>query len=179
MAVNVRAKVNIPARLKEAMRRSPEIVGEELTEGMKEVAVIRDDVRQNIMSARLFERGRLWRGVSAKVRRDAGRANVQGTVRAGARHSGIQEHGGTIRAKRGGFLVFPVGERVVITHVGGRKLKRERVETIGQKFVRVRSVTLKPKWYFRKGVKQGMPAVEASLDTHAHKAMKRVFEGEE
>lgn len=179
MAVNIRAKVNISAKLKEAIRKSPEIVGEELTEGMKEVVVIRDDVRQQIMSAKLFERGRLWRGVAAKVTRDQGRSNVQGTVRSGARHSGIQEHGGTIRAKHGGFLVFPVGERVIITHVGGRKLKRERVETIAQKFVRVRSVTLKPKWYFRKGVKQGLPVVETALDTHALKALKRVFEGEE
>lgn len=184
MAVNIRAQVIISGRLQEAMKKAPEIVGDELTEGMKKIATIRDDVRQNITAAKLFERGRLLRSVRARVKRDAGRANVTGVVQSGARHAGIHEHGGTIKAKGNGFLVFPVGERVLITHTQRRngewrELKRPKVETIAEKWIRVKSVEIKPTWYFRRGTKQGLPVVETSLEHAAYRALHRVFGDEQ
>lgn len=177
MAVSIKAKVHISDKLKEAMRQSPRIVVEELGEGMQKVSAIRDRVKANITTAGLIERGRLLRGVKAVVIKRPGQGSVTGIVRSGARHAGIHEHGGTIKAKKpGGYLMFPIGQRVEITHVGGRKLKRSRMETIGEKWVRVKQVEIKAKWPFRRGVKDGMPTVETSLEKSAHKALLRIFE---
>ncbi len=185
MSMNIRAKVHISDKLRQAMRQAPKIVSEEMTEGMQEVKTIRARIRGQISQMRLVERGRLSRSLSARVRANQSSGRVDGYVAAGARYAGIHEHGGTIRAKRGKFLVFPLGERVEITHVQRRngewrELKQTRMETINvSKWIRVKSVKIRPKWYFRRGVRQGLPAVERSLERSAHRAMRRVFADEE
>lgn len=187
MPVDLRARMIISERLKEAMAKSPKIVAEELTEGMQEVSVIRESVRAQIESEGLVETGDLLRSVKAMVYTNENRGTVKGIVQVGTRGRGpgfyapVQERGATITPKKGEFLLIPIGERVLITHVqqrsgDWRELKRPRMETIAQRFARVRSVTIKPTWFFFRGVRRSLPHVEAALDRHGYEAMRRVFE---
>ncbi len=187
MPVDLRARMEMSDQLKAAMARAPEIVAEELTEGMQEVAFVRDSVRVSIQSEGLVESGAMMRTTKAMVYTNRDRGTVRGIVQVGTRGRGpgfyapVQERGATITPKKGEFLLIPVGERVLITHVQQRsgdwkELKSPRMETIAQKFAKVRSVTIKPTWFFYKGTKRSLPRVEAALDRHGFRAVERVFE---
>lgn len=185
MPVDLRAKMEMSPRLKEAMAKAPDIVAEELTEGMKEVAHVRDTVRSQIQAEGLVESGLMMRSTRAMVFTNRDRANVRGIVDVGKRggfYAGVHEHGATIRPKRGKYLVIPVGEKMLVTHTqpkrdgAWRELKSPRIEMLTQDFRKVKSVTIKPTWYFFRSVQKSLPRVEAALDRHAYTAMQRVFE---
>lgn len=187
MPVDLRARMVMSDELRRAAERAPEIVADELTEGMQEVDVIREAVKSQIQQQRLVQRGDLVRTVRSTVYTNRDRGTVRGIVQVGSRGRGpafyaaAQECGAILKPRKGEFMLIPQGEQVLITHVqtrsgDWRELSRPRMESLSGKFKRVRIARITPKWYFFRGTQRGLPHVEAALDRHGYLALQRIIE---
>jgi hypothetical protein len=188
--MSFRVRVDIDSRIKEGLRQAPQIIIEELTRGMEQATTeVQTAVVGKIRSDGLVKSGRLLasaqRSVKPLTKNVVGIVQVGGGSVKGAR---IQEYGGTIRAKDGGFMTIPVkSDWVLITSVqmrgkarGGswRDLKRPKLEAQTVKFIRVKEVKIKGRHYFRDGYRTKAPEVHRLVRDAAERAMQRVFGGD-
>lgn len=184
MGVNVTARVVMAHRFEEALKQAPDISSAEIAVGMEEsVATVKAEVRRNIYDQGLVKSGELLRTVRGRVLKGKRFKAIRGFVNVGSRGRGrgfyapALEQGATIRPKKGKYLVIRFRDIALITHVGDRELKRARRETVAERWVKLKQVTIKPRRFFVSGVRSSQERIEDALNRAANRAMSRIFEG--
>lgn len=180
-AGGIQIRIRLPDAVLRNLATSAVIVQEEMTRGLRTSAII----TQRAVKAKIRERGLILSGrMMGSVRYKVTKGSVltaKAVVDVGTQGRGrgfyaaALEKGAVITPKRGEYLTFPIRSWGLFSaSAGGQSLKRERLEVTGERWVRVRQVTIRPRKYFEDGVNNAAPAVDLAIESIGVAVARRI-----
>lgn len=192
MPVNIKVRVVIPRRLKEAARQAPQILLAEMLKAMNaSILWTTTKIKEYITEIGLIDTGYLRNRIHGRVRSVSIHQMIGEVAATNVKYGPIHEYGGIISAKAGKALAIPFNKRsakiqaaagtlrnvanlFVVKSKGGTPLLLSSDDpTIG--WTLVKSVRIREKRFMRTGLQRAMPRIKGFFRQATARAMERMF----